>query len=275
VSFPSEASTGEASFDPPAVHQPRQTAGSHILGQKTRRSPGDGSQQRGDRGGPTLQCPAAAHDRAHHGEPTGCRSVMGYRISYLDRVRARRLVALAETLTDSQTVVSHVQALVPQTADRLVIAEDPLLGVGFQVIQSPQSLDAAVGLSVIYLAGTIWSPSNWQAQAIHRLSQEPCIIVNPRREQPPADDEQTLDQVAWQSRTSATRTSRCSGSTTRTPTRWTSWSSALSSAAGCARQSASRRTTPTEPDWWPRSATGCPTSKSMTASMPPSPRPST
>ena len=115
-------------------------------------------------------------------------------------VRNAGLVAVAETLAESQVVAHQVRAVVPETTDRLVIAEDPLLGVGFQVIQSPQSLDATAGLSVIYLGGTTRSPDNWQARAIGRLSDEPCVIANPRREQPPIDHEDVLDQLAWQHR---------------------------------------------------------------------------
>jgi len=125
---------------------------------------------------------------------------MAYRISYLDSSQARQLVAVAETLDEGQAVARQVRTAVPQAANRLVIAEDPLLGVGFRVVQSPQNLDTAAGLSVVYLGGTIWSDSNWQARAIRILSEERCVIVNPRRERPPIDDNDLLDQLAWQRR---------------------------------------------------------------------------
>src|SRR5437762_1695652 len=125
---------------------------------------------------------------------------VAYRISYLDASSSPRLVAVAETLTDARAVAGLVTTAIPQTVDRMVIAEDPLLGLVSRVIQPPQSLDVTLGLPVLYLGGTILPDRNWQAHAIRTLSAEPVVIANPRRELPAAGDGGQSVQIAWQRR---------------------------------------------------------------------------
>ncbi len=89
---------------------------------------------------------------------------VAYRISYLDASWSPRLVAVAETLADAHAVAGQVTMAVPQAADRMVIAEDPLLGMASRVVQPPQSLDATLGLPVLYVGGTISPNRNWRAR---------------------------------------------------------------------------------------------------------------
>jgi Nucleoside 2-deoxyribosyltransferase like len=126
--------------------------------------------------------------------------VMAYRISYLDTLRLPRLLAVADTTDNAHAVGDQVTAALPESAGRLVITEDPLLGLASQVVQPPQSMDATAGLSVLYLGGTITPASNWQAVAIAGLRAELVVIANPRRERPPTSGDEVLVQIAWQRR---------------------------------------------------------------------------
>lgn len=125
---------------------------------------------------------------------------MAYRISYLDNTKTPRLIAVADTFAEAETVVAALISAVPDTAGRLVSVEDPLWGHVSRVVQSPENLDAAGGLPVLYLGGTSASDTNWQAEAIKHLSAEQVIIVNPRRERAPTDKPSVLTQIAWQRR---------------------------------------------------------------------------
>ena len=109
---------------------------------------------------------------------------MAYRVDYVDSSRSPQLIAVAETLADAQSAARYVGTSQPKLADRLQVAEDPLLGVVPRVVQPPESLDSPGGLPVIYLGGTIAPDINWQAEAIAALATHPVVIANPRREQP-------------------------------------------------------------------------------------------
>ncbi|MDG4793628.1 nucleoside 2-deoxyribosyltransferase domain-containing protein [Micromonospora sp. WMMD1082] len=125
---------------------------------------------------------------------------MAYRINYLDSAQSPQLIAVAETLADAHSAMRYVGTSLPEQADRLQIAEDPLLGTDTRVVQPPESLDTPGGLSVLYLGGTISPDRNWQAEAVTALIAHPVVITNPRREQPTSSDDEVLVQVAWQRR---------------------------------------------------------------------------
>jgi hypothetical protein len=125
---------------------------------------------------------------------------MAYRINYVDSSLSPQLIAVAETLADAQSAARYVGTSLPELADRLQVAEDPLLGVAPRVVQPPDSLDSPGGLPVIYLGGTIAPDINWQAEAIAALATHPVVIANPRREQPTATDAEVVVQMAWRHR---------------------------------------------------------------------------
>jgi hypothetical protein len=125
---------------------------------------------------------------------------MAYRINYVDSARSPQLIAVAETLADAHSTARFVGTSQPELADRLQVAEDPLLGVAPRVVQPPDSLDSPGGLPVIYLGGTIAADINWQAEAIAALATHPVVIANPRREQPIATDAEIAVQMAWRYR---------------------------------------------------------------------------
>jgi len=126
--------------------------------------------------------------------------VVAYRINYRDSLRSLRLVGVADTLDDARAMRDTVTAAIPQAADRIVIAEDPLLGVASRVVQPPHSLDTAAGLSVLYLGGTLSPDRNWQSRAIAALRSEAVVIANPRRERPVTGDDEALAEIAWRRR---------------------------------------------------------------------------
>nr|MDT0658793.1 nucleoside 2-deoxyribosyltransferase domain-containing protein [Micromonospora sp. DSM 115978] len=125
---------------------------------------------------------------------------MAYRINYVDLSRSPQLIAVAETLADANSAVRYVGTSLPDLADRLQVAEDPLLGVASRVVQPPDSLDSPGGLPVVYLGGTVAPDINWQAEAIAALSTHPVVIANPRREQPTATDAEVVVEMAWRYR---------------------------------------------------------------------------
>lgn len=125
---------------------------------------------------------------------------MAYRINYVDSCQSPQLIAVAETLADAQGAARYVGTSLPELADRLQVAEDPLLGVAPRVVQPPDSLDSPGGLPVIYLGGTVTPDINWQAEAIATLATHPVVIANPRREQPIATDAEVVVQMAWRHR---------------------------------------------------------------------------
>lgn len=121
---------------------------------------------------------------------------MAYRVNYVDSARSPQLVAVAEALEHARSAMRFVATSLPELADRLQIAEDPLLGSAPRVVQPPENLDTPGGLSVLYLGGTMSADRNWQARAVASLIAHPVVIVSPRREQPLSQDE-VLVQVAW------------------------------------------------------------------------------
>ena len=125
---------------------------------------------------------------------------MRYRVSYRDASGTARLVAVAETLGEANTVLTEIGAVVPDALGCMVIADDPLAGSTCRVVQPPDSLDATMGLSVLYLGGTTAARRNWQAEATRSLLAERVVIANPRREHPSTGDGDTLVQIAWQRR---------------------------------------------------------------------------
>jgi hypothetical protein len=123
-----------------------------------------------------------------------------YRVSYRDAGGTARLVAVAATLDEAHAVLTQIEAVLPDAVERMVIAEDPLAGSVFRVVQPPDSLDAAMGMPVLYLGGTICPQRNWQAEAIRELHAELVVIANPRREHPATGEDDLLVQIAWQQR---------------------------------------------------------------------------
>lgn len=123
-----------------------------------------------------------------------------YRVSYRDTGGTARLVAVAATLDEAHAVLTQIDTVLPDAVERMVIAEDPLAGSVSRVVQPPESLDAAMGMPVLYLGGTICLRRNWQAEATRVLHAERVVIANPRREHSATGKDDLLVQIAWQQR---------------------------------------------------------------------------
>ena len=122
---------------------------------------------------------------------------MPYRVYYGDAMDADRLVAVTQSLIDAELLIDAVTVEVAPAADRLVAAEDPMLGLDLRVIQPPQTLETAGGLPVVYLGGTVDPGDNWQARVVAALRPHPAVIINPRRERPTRQGQDTEVSVRW------------------------------------------------------------------------------